>query len=494
MPYIALMKMRGDQVKSILIEGETCWRIEEADRAAVIVDAADFFKHARSAMLKAKRSIFMVGWDFDTRIDLVPGDANDGAPEKLGDFLNWLSNRRSEIDVRILKWDIGLINSVTRGETPFYILSWMFSKRVQLKLDGAHPSLSAHHMKLLVIDDHVAFCGGIDMTVGRWDTRDHVEKDKRRRSPTGFAQGPWHDATTCVSGPAAAAIGALARMRWQAATGEVLDPVDIPSDPWPDELDVDFRNIRIGIARTQPEYLEQRQVCEIQAAKLAMIAAARETIYIESQYFATRVIAEAIAERLAEKDGPEVVLINPEGADGWLEAKFMDSARIRLMKLVRDADRDGRFRIFYPVNSARTSIYVHAKIMIADDCILKLGSANLNNRSMGYDTECDIVIEALHKGDAISQAILAHRNALIAEHLGCEPSDIESEVEKHGSLIKAIEVLNNAHGRGLVAVAMRELTEDEELLAESSIADPERPMGVAKRMSGYLHRRRYTHA
>lgn len=67
---------------------------------------------------------------------------------------------------------------MTRGETPFYILSWMFSKRIQLKLDGAHPSMSAHHMKLLVIDDRLAFCGGIDMTVGRWDTRDHLDKDK----------------------------------------------------------------------------------------------------------------------------------------------------------------------------------------------------------------------------------------------------------------------------------------------------------------------------
>lgn len=97
-------------MKAILVEGEACWRVVHADRAAVIVDAAGFFKHARSAMLKAERSIFMIGWDFDTRIDLVPGDAKDDAPEKLGDFLNWLSKRRDEIDIRILKWDIGLVN------------------------------------------------------------------------------------------------------------------------------------------------------------------------------------------------------------------------------------------------------------------------------------------------------------------------------------------------------------------------------------------------
>ena len=174
---------------SILIEGETCWRVRAADRAAVIVDAAEFFEHARSAMLKAERSIIMIGWDFDTRIDLVPEEPKDDAPQKLGRFLNWLAKRRAELNIRILKWDIGMVNSITRGETPFYLLRWMFSKRVQLKLDGAHPSLSAHHMKLLIIDDKVAFCGGIDMTVGRWDTRDHLDNDKRRRSPLGFAQG-----------------------------------------------------------------------------------------------------------------------------------------------------------------------------------------------------------------------------------------------------------------------------------------------------------------
>ncbi|KAA9384129.1 phospholipase [Neorhizobium galegae] len=474
---------------SLLVENETCWRVAGADRVSVIIDAAGFFEHARNAMLKAERSIYMVGWDFDTRIDLVPGSANDGAPEKLGGFLNWLAKRRDALDIRILKWDVGLINSITRGETPFYILGWMFSNRVHLKLDGAHPSLSAHHMKLLVIDDKVAFCGGIDMTVGRWDTRDHLDNDKRRRSPMGFSQGPWHDATTCLSGSAAATLGELARTRWEHATKEKLDRVETTSDPWPDGLDADFRDIEIGIARTLPEYEEQGQVSEIEAAKLAMIAAAKKFIYIESQYFASRTIAEAIAARLREPAGPEVVVINPQGAEGWLEAKAMDSARIRLMKLVRVADRHARFRLLYPVNDARNPIYVHAKIMIIDDRILKLGSANLNNRSMGYDTECDVIIDAPEGRDDIARKIAFHRNGLLAEHLGYDVRRIEDELRSKGSLIKAIDALNRTDRRGLVEVTMRELTVDEELLAESDIADPERPAGVATRMSSRLRRR-----
>ncbi|MDP8918029.1 MAG: phospholipase, partial [Pseudomonadota bacterium] len=46
--------------------GHTCWRIEQADRIALIVDAADYFQAVQSAMLKAQHSILMIGWDFDT--------------------------------------------------------------------------------------------------------------------------------------------------------------------------------------------------------------------------------------------------------------------------------------------------------------------------------------------------------------------------------------------------------------------------------------------
>jgi len=484
-------------MKSILKEGETCWRIAKADRLSIIIDAADFFRHAKDAMSKARRSIYLVGWDFDTRIDLIPGNGDDRKkkdqlPDQLGKFLNALAERNEDLDIRILKWDIGLLNSITRGETPFYILKWMFDKRIHLKLDGAHPSISSHHMKLLVIDDQVAFCGGIDMTVGRWDTRDHTDKEPLRKSPMGFAQGPWHDATTCLSGEAAKALGEVARNRWRLATGEDLSPEAASGDetPWPEELEVGFRDISIGIARTAPEYDERKQIVEIETAKLAIIAAVKKTLYVESQYFASRRIAEAMAERLKEPDGPEIVLINPEGCEGYLEAKAMDSARIRLMKLVQDADIHDRFRLYYPVNAARTPIYVHAKMMFADDRIVKIGSANLNNRSMGYDTECDLILEASEGQAVLTEKIIATRNDLMAEHLGREVSEVSEAIAAHGgSIIKAIEALNGKSGRGLVAVPMRELTADEELIAESDIADPERPAGVRYRTSSFLRQR-----
>lgn len=475
---------------TILREGESCWRIARADRFSVIVDAADFFRLAKQAMLKAKRSVYLIGWDFDTRIRLEPGNKNAKRPDKLGRFLNALAKDNQEIDIRILKWDIGLIGSVTRGETPFYMLRWMFNKRIHLKFDGAHPPMAAHHMKLLVIDDKVAFCGGIDMTTCRWDTREHKEDDPARRSPRGNPEAPWHDATSCCSGPIARALGDLARSRWEAATKEALEPIETDSDPWPDDLAVEWRDIDIGIARTTPEYGERKQVVEIETAKLAIIAAARKSLYIESQYFASRRIAEAIAKRLEEPDGPEVVLVNPEKTNGWLESRTMDSARVRLMKLVQEADRHQRFRIFYPVNAAGTSIYVHAKLMIADDRILKIGSANLNNRSMGYDTECDLILEAREDQAELRKGIANERNGLLAEHLGRSVEEIEAGLtESGGSIIALIDRLNRPDGRGLRPVAMRELTADEEMVAETDLLDPERPSGVRYSPSRFLRRK-----
>ena len=134
---------------------------------------------------------------------------------------------------------------------------------------------------------------------------------------------------------------------------------------------------------------------EVESLLLACIREARETIYCESQYFASRTVAEAIAARLRDRDGPEIVIVNPISADGFLEAATMDSARARLLKLVHDADQHDRFRIYTPVTAKGEDIYVHAKILIVDDRLLRIGSSNLNNRSMGFDTECDVAVEAV---------------------------------------------------------------------------------------------------
>ncbi|MDQ8758168.1 phospholipase D-like domain-containing protein [Sphingosinicella sp. LHD-64] len=452
--------------------GDPLWRVEQADRAALIVDAADYFNHARSAMLQAQRRIMLIGWDFDARLRI--GDADAAEPATIGEFILWLADRRPDLDIYLLRWDVGAFKSVFRGITPITLLRWMWHKRIHVRLDGAHPTGASHHQKIVVIDDCLAFCGGIDMTVGRWDTRTHRDDDPRRVGPGAKPYDPWHDATMALAGPIAAALGELARDRWVRSGGRELGPVRTTGPCWPEELDPQFEQIPVGIARTSPSYRDFGEVIEIEALYLALIARARRFIYAETQYFASRRIAEAMARRLAEIDGPEIVIINPEQADGWLEQTAMDNARARLFEAVRRVDTQGRFRIFHPFTAAGTPIYVHAKLMVVDDLVLRCGSSNMNNRSLRFDTECDVIIDAEAAGEVVRERIAAIRTDLMAEHLGVDPKEVSARFIETGSLIETIEGLVGA-GKTLRPYQVPDLSAVEAYLADHEVLDPEEP-------------------
>jgi phosphatidylserine/phosphatidylglycerophosphate/cardiolipin synthase-like enzyme len=457
---------------SPLRPGETCWRTVRAERLAVIVDAADYFRAARAAMMQAEQRIMLIGWDFDARIELTPGETSDGAPARLGDFILWLVRRRPTLEVYILRWDLGALKTLLRGTTLFTLLRWKAHGQITTRLDGAHPAGGSQHQKILVLDEALAFCGGIDMTAERWDTRAHADDEPRRARPSGAPEQPWHDATTALTGPAARALGELARERWAVAGGERLDPIEGGADVWPDGLDPQFRDVEIGIARTRPEMPDAPAIHEIEALYLDLIARARRRIYAESQYFASRRIAEAMARRLAEPEGPEIVLVNPVSAQGWLEPIAMDTARARLREALRGHDPHGRFRIYHPVTQGGMPIYVHAKVMVVDDTVLRVGSSNMNNRSMRLDVECDVVLEG--RAQAVRAAIAGVRDGLIAEHLGRTQEEVAGRLADGASLIAAIEAMRG-EGRTLVPYETPDLSAVETWLADHEVLDPEGP-------------------
>ncbi len=452
--------------------GTECWRIENARRMTVIVDAADYFRHARVAMLGAKRRIMLIGWDFDARIDLEPGVERPGEPRTLGGFIHWLVEREPELEVFLLRWDTGAIKSLFRGSTILTMMKWMRHPRIHTKLDGHHPTAASHHQKIVIIDDSFAFCGGIDMTGDRWDTREHLHDNPLRRQPSGKPYKPWHDAISAVEGPIAVALGELFRRRWTLAGGKPMREPAPGDEFWPEGLGVDFEGVQVAIARTEPEMTDQPAVHESEAMFLAQIAAAKRHLYIESQYFASRRIAEAVARRLDEADGPEIVIINPESAQGWLEPIAMDTARARLMTALQHRDAHGRLRMYHPYTEGGVAIYCHAKILIADDQIFRLGSSNMNNRSLRLDTECDLAIQAAD--DKTATCIAAIRNGLIAEHLGVEQNHVATTIGETGSLIATIERLRGT-GKTLRPYEVPDLTAVEAWLADNEILDPEGP-------------------
>lgn len=464
---------------SRLRPGQTCWRVERANRLAVIIDAAEYFTTVRDAILNARHSVYLIGWDFDTRIKLARPNDVPGVPNRLGKLLTWCVSKRKDLRIYVLRWDLGAVNALGRGSTSLVLLDWLTNKRIRFKLDSAHPTASAHHQKIIVIDDALAFCGGIDMTADRWDTRAHLDDDPGRRRPTSKRRyGPWHDVSTAVDADVARALGDLARERWYRATGEVLEVPPPMKSPWPERLKPTMHDIDVAVSRTMPEYNDDAGVHEIEEMLLEVIARARKTIYIESQYFASRKIAEAMALRLQEPDGPEIVIINPETANGWLEEEVMGASRARLIAFIEQTAHADRFHIYNPVTTKRAPIYVHAKVMIVDDCFLKVGSSNLNNRSLGFDTECDLSVEVRPDdpaAEATSRAILNLRHDLLAEHLGTSIETLEAALERFdGSLIKAIKNLQTV-GKSLVLFDVEEADANgNSILAENGFLDPER--------------------
>ncbi len=453
--------------------GRNCWRIERAHRAALIVDAANYFRVARKAMMKAKSQILMIGWDFDTRICL-DREADDGAPTELGDFVGWLPHQSPGLQIHMLKWDLGAIKLLGRGTTVFRLARWAASKQIHFKLDGAHPTGASHHHKILVIDDRLAFCGGIDMTAARWDTRDHCDDDPGRRRPTTLRRyQPWHDATMTLDGDAARALGDLARFRWKVAGGTPIAPPETDSELWPEDIEPAFHDVDVGIARTRGGHGELDAVREIEALFLDSILGARRFVYAENQFFASRVITQAICKRLAEPDGPEFVIVNPKTVDGWLEEEVMSPARARMLRQVAKADRNGRFRLYTPVTAGGADIYVHSKVTIVDDEQLRVGSANMNNRSMGLDSECDVMIESGREANQEAGArIAAIRCDLMAEHLGVTPEAVATMLEETGSLVTTIERLRGT-GRTLQPFEPETPNAIEQALADNEVLDPE---------------------
>ena len=459
------------------------WRFARASRAHVVIDAADYYALMQQAMHRAQQLIHMIGWDFDTRMRLGDGRRFWNLPRKrinparLGPYVIWLCERTPGLQVRVLKWNFGALKFLFRGSMILDLIRWMLHPQIDFKLDSAHPLGCSHHQKVVVIDDKFAVCGGIDMTSDRWDTPEHLEQDPRRHKPySKKLYGPWHDLTMLVEGDVAGALAELGRERWKNAGGEPLTPCKPQKESaWPKKLKAEFEDVEIGIARTRAEWKDCSAVHEIEALFIEHIARAKRFIYAESQYFASRAIAEALAERLARPDPPEIVLINPESAEGWLEQTAMDGARVQLCHAIGADAADSRFRIFLPFNAAGTAIYVHSKVMIVDDEVIRIGSANMNNRSMGLDSECDLFIDAARPGNAHASAPIKRvRIALLAEHSGLTAEQVEQQLDANPSMIDLITQAPRT-GKYLEPFALRPLTDAEKAVADNALLDPERP-------------------
>jgi phosphatidylserine/phosphatidylglycerophosphate/cardiolipin synthase-like enzyme len=465
--------VRPAQSESLLTLDRTAWRKAPASRAALLIDMEAYFDAAMEAMRKAKHCIHLLNWAFEanTQFHPQPGGGGDEA-DQFGNFLIALAEN-PDVDVRILCWRSAMPVAATQHFFPFMDRGKFHGTNVKFVLDGKLPIGACHHQKTIIVDDALAFCGGGDIGPDRWDTPEHLDNNPRRvktrRDNRCFDSR--HEVMGLVDGPAAAALGELFRDRWRRATGETLEvcpPVRKPA--WPGKIKPAFRDITAGLSRTEAAWRDYPQVRECEALHLASIRAARRCIYMENQYFTSPLIARELAKRLAEPAGPEVVLISTEHSPSYFDQMTMDRTRLGFIQTLRSGDKHGRLRVYSPVTTLGRTIIVHAKLTIIDDTLLRIGSANINNRSMGFDTECDLSLEATsseHRAE-----ITRLRNKLLAHWLGCVEGPLEDAISTTESVGTALEIMRNAGYARLRPIELEPLNPFAAFVAAHHLGDP----------------------
>jgi len=485
-------RVRGN-ARGLLVPGRNCWRMAHAARVGFLVDGSEYFGAVRAALAGAQRDIFILGWDIDSRMWLVPGGANDGFPEPLREFLDALLAERPQLHIHVLSWDFALLFALEREWLGRLKFGWLTRSRLHFELDSHHPTGASHHQKLVIVDDALAFVSGFDITFNRWDTPRHSPAEPARHNPDGTRYPPFHDVGALVDGEAARALGELARERWRRATGLTVRPPGpkTGSVSWPAGAAIAISDVELAIVRTEPAFDGAPAITEAKQLHLDAIAAATKSIFAENQYFTSRLIADAFESRLRDAGGPEVVVVSPMTQSGWLEVSTMGVLRARVHRRLVQADTHHRYNMYCPwlgddAPPAGRCLNVHSKVLVIDDELLSVGSVNLSARSMSLDTECNLAIEA--KGEPrIRAAIAALRARLLGEHLDKDPAVVAAECERSGSLIAAIESLRD-QGRSLRPLGVAPEEEWSAVLADQPMIDPEEPVDVDSLLSDVVAR------
>ncbi len=462
--------------KNVLRIDRNCNSQVHSDAVGILVDGEDYFAAARNAMKKARNRIVLVAWEFHSQTELNNSEPDDGLPTEIGPFLNALLDRNETLEVYILVWDYSLIYLQEREWKVFS--QWLRDPhpRLQFVTDDTAPTGASHHQKLLCIDDSLVFCGGMDISISRWDSHEHLVEDARRVNPDGKSYDPYHDVHTVLSGKAAEALCELAYGRWENATGEALSTIEgrCYEELWPTGVSKVFQDIEIALSIIYASPTEDPS--QMDQLHLDLFEAAEDFIFIENQYFSSSVLAEVLEKQLRKKNGPEVIMLLPKTTSGWLVESTVGLLRDRLLERLEEADSYDRLRILTPMtredDGTDTSVYIHAKVLVIDDKILKIGSSNLSNRSMKVDSECDLTFEF----SEMDTRVRDFRRSLLAMHQDRTISDWGDEEENSKGLVEALDGRSKEGSRWLEDYVYGCDSDIKRRLADTQLLDPDDPI------------------
>ena len=400
----------------------------------VLIDGAETFPRIAAELGKAESHVHITGWQFSPEFALTRG-AN---PKILRNLLAEIATR---VDVRVLAWAGAPLPffQPSRGSVRDMRDRLCDGTRIHCALDARERPLHCHHEKTIVIDDRLAFVGGLDLTSegsDRFDSDAHVAR----------ARVGWHDVSTLIHGSAVGDVAAHFHMRWNEVTDELL------AAPAPTGSKAETE---IQIVRTVPERIYRALPCGdfgILESYASALRSAEELIYLENQFLWSPEITTILCDKLRRPPTNRfrLLIVLPSRPNTG-----MDDTRGTLGELV-EADADGGRLLactLYARHGALSDpVYVHAKVGIVDDSWLTIGSANLNDHSLFNDTEMNVVT----RDPAVARET---RLRLWAEHLELSMADVAGDpvsvVEDHWKPVSADQLARHEAGRPLTHRLMR---------------------------------------
>lgn len=476
--------------EKIIRPERNCYRIAQADQIDVLVDAAPYYRALYHSIIQAKQRLVFLGWQFDSRVSLLRGEEADRAsyPVQFLPLLEKIAAERPDLRIYILAWDHSIVFAPEREWWQAYRFQQSTSDQIQFVFDHLHPAGGSHHQKIVLIDDTVGFCGGLDICGDRWDTQQHRRQDPRRKNEDGTPYSLFHDVQIAVQGEAVSVLEEIFLERWAAATGERLPPLPRSSNRRFD-LPHTLRLAAgpVSISRTVPVGACGRTVPVQEIAQFYddAIASAERLIFIENQYFTSRRVFEALHRRISDTSRPgiEVIVILPQAAQNWKEELAIGFEQRRMIQRLEAAAKVNHcpLGIYTPIKTGKaplppTAIYVHSKVLVIDDRILSIGSANTSNRSLGLDTECNINVEAEEEAPRKEIAQLCY--TLLGEHLEQPAEAVESAVQQKGGWVAALDAAWS-HGEAGRLHKINEAYPEtwiDQVLPEGICFDPESPL------------------
>ncbi|WP_218312684.1 VTT domain-containing protein [Alteromonas antoniana] len=480
---------------SIFKQGENCWVTNTATFASPLIDCANYYRALHSSIVKAKHSIFIVGWDIDSRIRLLRGEeeAQSEAPSVVSDLLAWKAEQNPDMKIYLLRWDSSLAFFAQREMWAKEVWDEKTPDNVKTELDDTIPMGGSQHQKIVVIDDELVFSGGMDVSTNRWDTRDHPVVSDERMGPDG-EYGPLHDVQMVSSGPVVKDFADLVRWRWLRVAEdqpidireEALNGPDAPKpESWPESVEPWFENVECALARTIPFMDEVEPVQEVRHMLLDLISQAENLIYIENQFTTRQEIAEALNRRLKECPSLHVIIVSSYEPKGKFEQEAFWASRIEFKDILENGVESDRVTMTYSscedLKGRKAYKRIHSKVMTIDDKYAVIGSSNLSNRSMSLDTEIDTVLHGNTENNRKQVARI--RDDLLAEHTGREVEET-AQLLNQDNPVSALLEGQLAHGYVLTEVNDQVFTEQSNTNIFRSLSDPEEPLISLPTMDG----------